>query len=166
MRTGLRLMSFRASTKKLAATLVCMSAAALAGCGLGVDDVQLNGKLFDAVGLNNKAERAEPKLKERSAIVMPPNVAALPEPGVNPDRDIATGSIAEVRDHDEVRQVTKADLERKQAEYCKKHYDDAKAHGDNDVDLAEGPLGPCRGSIFSAIKKINGSGEPQLQEGQ
>jgi hypothetical protein len=159
-------MSFRTSTKKIAAALACVSAAALAGCGLGVDDVQLNGKLFDAVGLNNKAEKTEPKLKERSAIVMPPNVAALPEPGVNPDRDIATGSIAEVRDHDETRQITKADLERQQAEYCKKNYEDAKAHGDNNADLAEGPLGPCRGSVLSAIKNINGSGEPALQEGQ
>ena len=54
----------------------------------------------------------------------------------------------------------KADLERQQAEYCKKNYEDAKAHGDETAaDLAAGPLGPCRGSVLTAIEKWNKSEE-------
>lgn len=148
--------------------IVVASACGLFLAGCGADDVQFNGKIFDAVGLgdSNKSQRKEPKLVERTPIVLPPNVAQLPEPGANPDRDIATGSISEVKDHDEVRKQGQADLERQQAEYCKKNYEDAKVHGDQNADLASGPLGPCRGSVLSAIKKINGGGEPETQEGQ
>jgi len=49
--------------------------------------------------------------------------------------------------------VSKAELEKQQAEYCKVHYDQARAQGDNNADLATGPLGPCQQSIFSAVKK-------------
>lgn len=54
----------------------------LGGCGgFSAGDIQFEGKIFDAVGLNGaNARREEPKLKKRAPIVLPPD-AKLPEPG-------------------------------------------------------------------------------------
>ena len=128
--------------------------ASFAGCGI-VDDVQLNGKLFDAVGLNSTGSvKKEPVVAERSALVVPPGLDKLPVPGSN--GAAAANAVPGVEDYDAKRQVSQADLEKKQAEYCKVHYDQAKQQGDGNADLAEGPMGPCRASVFSAVKKWNG----------
>lgn len=120
----------------------------LAGCA--VDDVELNGKLFDAVGLNTKGEKREPKIAARAPLVMPPDAQRVPEPGTPPEG--AAADVAALADPDAMAKTSKAELERQQAEYCKKNYELAKAHGDADADLATGPLGPCKGSVITAIK--------------
>jgi hypothetical protein len=48
------------------------------------DGIELNGKLFDAVGISSAAldaKKSEPKLAERAPLVLPPDVNRLPEPG-------------------------------------------------------------------------------------
>lgn len=133
-----------------------LAIAALGGCGM--DDIQLNGKIFDAVGINDTGSvKKEAKLRERSPLVVPPGLDKLPEPGTSGAAQAA--GIAEIKDYDATKQTTKADLERQQAAYCKVHYEQAKALGDNDADTAAGPLGPCRASVFTAIKEYNKSGE-------
>lgn len=132
----------------------CLSAV-LAGCG-GVDDIQLNGKVFDALGVNTSSvNRDTPELKPRSGIVVPPNLSSLPEPGSG---KAAEPVLADVQDYDEKRTVSRADLERQQAEYCQKHYEDAKVHGDQDVGLVEGPLGRCQKSILNLVGNVTGGG--------
>jgi hypothetical protein len=134
--------------------------ASFAGCGI-VDDVQLNGKIFDAVGLNSTGSvKKEAKVAERSPLVVPPGLDKLPQPGSN--GAALANVIPGVEDHDAKRQVSQADLEQKQAEYCKVHYEQAKQHGDNNADLAEGPMGPCRASVTTSLKKwTGGAEEPQ-----
>jgi hypothetical protein len=125
-------------------------AVALSGCGF--DGVELNGKIFDAVGLNTgSTQPTVPKLKERAPLVVPPGLEALPEPGSG------KAAVAElpVQDHDAIKNLSKNELERQQAEYCDKHYRLAKAHGDESADSIKGPLGPCRGSVLTAIGNIN-----------
>jgi len=125
---------------------------ALAACG--VDDIQLNGKVFDALGVNTSSvDKGTPKIAARSGIVVPPNLSSLPEPGSGTAQQPVIG---DVKDYDASRQTTQADLEKQQADYCKVHYEDAKIHGDQDAVLAEGPLGPCRASIMNMVKKVNG----------
>ena len=64
------------------AYLAILLAATLAGCSGGDSGVELNGKLFDAVGLSGTAKKsAEPKLAERAPLVPPPRTDALPTPG-------------------------------------------------------------------------------------
>ncbi len=130
-------------------------ACALVFGGCSADEVELNGKIFDAVGLNTKTKAVEPKLAARAPLVMPPNPERVPEPGL-PAEGQAT-DIAALQDPDATAQTTRAELERQQAEYCKKNYELAKAHGDNDADLATGPLGPCKPSILTAIKQWTGN---------
>jgi hypothetical protein len=124
---------------------------AVAGCS--ADDVEFNGKIFDVMGLNNNTKSAEPKLAERAPIVMPPNLERVPEPGTPPE---AMGEVAALNDPDKAAQTSQAELQRRQAEYCKVNYEQAKARGDDNADLATGPLGPCRTSIVNSMKAWSG----------
>ena len=133
----------------------------LAGCSS--DDIQFNGGIFDAVGLSDagKAKGGDPKLAERAPLVVPPSLDRLPAPG----EAAQPAQIADIKDPDAEKKLSQAELEAKQAEYCKVNYDDAIKHGDEATAVnAEGPMGPCRKSVLSAIKKWNEEGE--TTEGQ
>jgi hypothetical protein len=128
---------------------------ALAGVGgCSADDVQLNGKIFDAAGLTtSSAPKKTPKLAERAPLIVPPSLDKLPDPGTGE----ATAAIGDVKDHDDKYKVSRADQEREQAAYCKIHYEDAKIRGDQDYETAAGPLGRCRGSVLNIISNVNKS---------
>ncbi len=127
----------------------------LSGCS--ADDVALNGKVFDAMGMNTASVKKTPKLKERSAILVPPNLDRLPEPGSGGDQP----ALADVQDYDAKRVASYNDLERQQEAYCKVHYHDAKIHGDQDAVLATGPLGPCQGSALRLMQEPKSDGDEQ-----
>ncbi len=134
----------------------------LAGCG-GFDGVQLNGKVFDAMGLNGDGgPQGDPKMAARQPLVVPPGLEALPPPGSG---KAEAPTLAEIQDPDRKIKVSQADLEKKQAEYCKKNYEEAKMRGDQSADTATGPLGPCHGSIFNAVKKWT-TGSTNSEEGE
>jgi hypothetical protein len=125
--------------------------ALLGGCA---DEIQLEGKIFDAVGIGaNAPKSAEPKMAARSPLVLPPNNDRIPEPGT--PAEAAAADIASLDDPDKKAVASKAELEKQQAAYCKVHYEEARARGDDNADLAEGPLGPCRASVLTAIEKWN-----------
>jgi hypothetical protein len=127
-------------------------AALVAGCSAG--DVELNGKIFDAMGMTaSKQSGKDPNLVARAPIVLPPSMERLPEPGEATE----TASILDMRDADEQKVANQAELERKQAEYCKVHYEQVKQRGDASADNAKGPLGECRPSIFTSLQKWNKS---------
>ena len=132
---------------------------AFGASGCSMDDVQLNGGIFDVVGLSDAAKAksgSEPKIAARAPLVVPPSLDRLPEPGSEEAAENA--EIAGIRDYDAVRTASKKDLERQQAEYCKVNYEQKKVQG-QDVDFVEGPLGPCRKSALTAIQKWNSSDE-------
>lgn len=127
-------------------------AVVLAACSAG--DVELNGKVFDAMGMTaNKQSGKDPKMAARAPIVLPPSLDKLPEPGEATE----TASIPDVRDAEEQKVANKADLERQHAEYCRVHYEQAKQRGDASADTVKGPLGECRPSIFTSLQKWNKS---------
>ncbi|MGQ0457856.1 MAG: hypothetical protein ACT4OU_12440 [Hyphomicrobium sp.] len=130
-----------------------VSAAALSLSACGYDGVELNGKIFDVVGLNTgSVKSADPKMKDRAPLVVPPGLESLPEPGSG---QVAASDSLPITDHDAGKALTRADLEKAQAEYCAKNYDPNKALSDDTITLAKGPLGDCRPSILSAIGKMN-----------
>ncbi len=137
--------------------LAAVLGAGLVVAGCGADDIELNGKIFDALGVSGaqKSKGEDAKLAARNGIVIPPNTGSLPQPGsggsVQADADLAF-----INDPDRKKTVNKADLERRQAAFCKEHYELPKARGDTSVDSVEGPAGPCRPTLMSAIKKWNG----------
>jgi hypothetical protein len=142
-----------------ASLLASFGAALLAISGCGYDGVQLNGKIFDVVGLSgNNAPQGEPKMAVRQPLVMPPETetAALPQPGSG---RAGQPTLAEIEDPDRKAKVSQSDLERQQAAYCKVHYEDAIARGDSSADAASGPLGSCHPSILTGVKKWMTSGK-------
>lgn len=136
--------------------MVSAAALLLGGCSAG--DVELNGKVFDYLGVSPSAQTKtkEPKLADRGGLVVPPSLDRLPAPGSEAAAEDA--QLAEINDPDRKKVADKAELERQQAEYCKVHYEQALARGDQTAaDLAAGPLGACRPSIFTALQKWNKS---------
>jgi hypothetical protein len=120
----------------------------LAGCG--TDGLELNGKIFDLIGVSDaaqKSNRSEPKLTERTGLVMPPDANRLPEPGSGGEPDIA----AEVNDPDRKKVAVAAERARLHKAYCSgditwKERALKKDGADNNVS----PYGPCSvlGNIF------------------
>lgn len=149
------------ASRSVLSVVVGVSALFLGGCG-GFDGVQLNGKVFDAMGLNSTSSTSDPKLAQRTGLVVPPNTGALPEPGSRPDAEAP--DVAALQDPDKTQKVSQAEKERQQAEYCKVNYEMAKARGDDNADLATGPLGPCRGSAITALQNWNKGEKDDEQE--
>lgn len=120
-----------------------------AGCDGGVE---LNGKIFDAMGVSgNGSNSAEPKMAQRTGLVVPPSTGSLPVPGSQQQAEAP--EVAAINDPDKLAQVSQAEKQRQQDEYCKVHYEQAKQRGDDNADLAEGPLGPCKGSVLTGLAK-------------
>jgi hypothetical protein len=133
--------------------------ALMAGCSAG--DVQLNGKLFDALGsvTGASATQGDVKVAPRAGLVVPPNLQNLPAPG---SQAVPDGQMAEIVDHDRKKVVDKSALMAQQAEYCKVNYEQAKQRGDTTTaDLAVGPMGSCRPSAMGLIDEINIGGGKQ-----
>ena len=147
-------MSLKLIAKYALPASILLCATGLSGCG--ADDIQLNGKIFDAVGLNTGSVKSkEPVLKERAPLIVPPALDRLPEPGSS---SAASDGLQGVQDYDAKRNTGKAELAKQQAEYCKANYEPAKQRGDDNADLVVGPLGPCRGTVLSIFNKANTDG--------
>ncbi len=132
---------------------------AFGASGCSMDDVQFNGGVFDMVGLSDAARTnnsSEPKVAARAPLVVPPSLDRLPQPGS--EEAAENSDIAGIQDYDAAKTASKEELERQQAEYCKVNYEQAKTRGE-EVDFVAGPLGPCRKSVLTAIKKWNNSDE-------
>ena len=134
--------------RSAASFLAACLALGVAGCSS--DDIQFNGGIFDAVGLNDAKPKGDPKLAERAPLVVPPSLDRLPAPGEAP----ASAQIADIKDHDAAKQLSREEQEKQQAAYCEKNYEDPMRRGE-EVSMVEGPLGPCRKSVLTAIKKWN-----------
>ncbi len=123
---------------------------ALPGCG-GLDGVDFNGKIFDAVGLTGSlSKRAEPRTEARAPLVLPPASEQLPEPG-----QLAAGPaqphIAWPDDPDKKRAASESAKKTAQTEFCRDGNWKEKAMGD-EIASRDGPTGTC-GSIFSVLGK-------------
>lgn len=142
-------------SNKLAVVFALTMSVAVAGCGLGVDDVELNGGVFDALGVGSnskKVARDDVTLKPRAPLVLPPGMERLPAPGTSVAA--ANPELLTIADPDEVPEIDRAAQEKAQQEYCDKNYREYE-HGS---EFVKGPLGPCRKSVMTAVQKWN-SGE-------
>ncbi|MDX2156817.1 MAG: hypothetical protein SFW09_09930 [Hyphomicrobiaceae bacterium] len=132
---------------------VVASLAGVAGCGGGLNDVEFNGKIFDAVGLTGAlGKKAEPKTEARAPLVLPPSGQSLPAPGeltANAPPPPAATNEAWPQDPDQ-KKLASADAKKQQQDsYCQDGNWKKKAHKD-EIGADEGPHGRCN-SIFSFI---------------
>ncbi len=121
----------------------------LSACAPG--DVELNGKLFDAVGVGSGSQtsRGTPKLAARSPLVVPPSLERLPPPET---ASVAQNDASFPVDPETRSSASAAEMNRRQAAYCKEHYDKPLALGDQfRAQSAKGPLGPCAPSALNAL---------------
>jgi len=136
------------SGRRLAVGIVLL---ALPGCG-GIDGVEFNGKVFDAVGLTGAlGKKEEPRTEPRAPLVLPPATERLPEPGESAGPAPVQTAQAWPNDPDKQRAANETAKKQAQAEYCRDGNWKEKAMGD-DMAMAKGPSGSC-GSIFTAISK-------------
>ena len=154
--------------RRAGATALAAMGCALVMAGCSADDVAFNGKVFDAVGIGgSKTKAVEPKMVARAPLVVPPGVERLPAPGEQPEAQTGQTELAALNDPEKIDRAKKADLERQQVEYCKKHYEEPKLHGNLDVDEVEGPLGLCRAtfaSVWDNFTKKNEGQEGQVEK--
>ncbi len=145
------------------ATAAAVACLGLSGCGAG--DVELNGKIFDALGVSSATQQksGDPKVAARNGLVMPPSTGSLPVPGSGPPPE-AEADLAFINDPDRKKTVDKTELARRQEEYCKVHYEQAKARGDTSADSAVGPAGACRPTFLSAMKMFQGDKKDDDEE--
>lgn len=134
------------------ASLVVAVSAGLPGCG-GIDGLELNGKLFDAVGLSpDSFKKTEPKTDARAPLVLPPDANRLPEPGAVPQAVPTTLAQDPSWPKDpEALKLADADAKKRaHDEYCKNGNWRDKAVK-NETATGVGPNGSCSNSIFSAV---------------
>jgi hypothetical protein len=102
----------------LAAGLAVGATLLLAGCG--GDGVELNGRIFDMLGVSSAAQEAnrrEPKMAPRQGLVLPPSTASLPAPGAGGAAD-APDPGQDLRDPDRQRRLALAERDRLHKAYC------------------------------------------------
>jgi hypothetical protein len=126
------------------ALIVMVAGVPLAGCS-GIDGVDLNGRVFDMLGVSNAAQEAgkrEPRLEPRQGLVVPPTVtAALPSPGSgavpDPNQD--------VRDHDQQKRLAAAERARLHKAYCSGEmtWKERATNRDARDATPTSPYGPC-----------------------
>jgi hypothetical protein len=139
----------------LISTAFAVLAAGLAGCG--TDGVELNGKIFDAMGVSPSAQaasRREPKLTDRAPLVMPPNTARLPEPGA--DAEGAVDVSTQLNDPERKKQMAAAERDKLHKAYCsgeatwKERATSRPGYGQEDAPRS--PYGSC-GALGEYLKQ-------------
>ncbi len=122
------------------------------GCSMG--DVELNGGIFDLMGVSSKtqARAREPKLAQRAPLVLPPNSDRLPDPEAGGPQVAAAGDQNWPVDPDQKRKSSAQQAADAQAAYCNDGNWKSKAVRD-DVAASQGPNGGCSPSILSGLKK-------------
>ena len=130
----------------LASTLV------LAGCG-GIDGVELNGKVFDWLGVSAASQdKREPKMEDRAPLVVPPSLARLPEPGSG---KAGSEEVASLNDPELRKQAAARERQRLHEAYCRGEIQwKDKAFKPQEAGAYRSPYGPC-GLFGNATTNIN-----------
>ena len=87
----------------------------------GIDSVEVNAPLLDAVGLNLTGKpKPEPDLPDRAPLVVPPTAEKLPEPGERPVQVAAAANGEQwPQDPDLMRKEAEERAAAERREYCK-----------------------------------------------
>jgi hypothetical protein len=125
----------------------------LSGCADGVD---LNGKVFDWMGVSpaaQEARRREPRIAERTPLVIPPDANRLPEPGSEP----APQANMVWPDDPEQRKAREAqERQRLHMAYCRGDIQwKERAMNPNAAGAPRSPYGPCPSLIGDMTSNIN-----------
>ena len=146
----------RLSRNRLIAAAFMVLGACLAGCGSdgGIDGIEVNSKLLDAVGLSgNPFKKEEPKTTSRAPLVLPPDSKRLPEPGAAPLAEpvALAADPAWPKDPDKIRAANAEAKKREEAERCRGDKDWKQRATKDEWAMAQQSCGLLNGIIGSAI---------------
>ena len=137
-----------ASTAALAATLV------LGGCS---DGLEVNGKLFDWMGISTSAleqGKREPQVAARAPLVLPPNSNRLPAPGSEQEQDPT--NIAALNDPDRKKAAAAKERERLHQAYCRGEIQwKERVQRPDDSAVNRSPYGPCSTMLGDTLSNVN-----------
>lgn len=130
------------------AAVAVTSALALSACS---DGIQLEGKVFDWMGISSSALDAksrDPKMAARAPLVVPPNTNRLPEPGSGKSDDT---DLAALNDPERKKQAAAKERERLHLAYCRGEIQwKERALEPDKAGANRSPYGPCPG-LFSGM---------------
>lgn len=139
-------------SRRFGALAALALAMAVSGCS---DGVELNGKLFDMMGVSAAAQAAkstEPTMPVRTGLVLPPDSSRLPEPGSGQAADTAsqtvTASVVDPETKKEQAAKDRAELHRR---YCSGELSWKDRAFDPSAPPTS-PYGPC-GMMQDALQK-------------
>jgi len=135
----------RHGLKRASLAAALAAAIGVGGCG-GVDGVELNGAMFDWLGVSpasQAARRHEPTLADRAPLVIPPDVGKLPDPGSGQKPTVAMAW----PDDPEARKAREAaERERLHLAYCSGEIQwKERALDPQGAHVRRSPFGPCPG---------------------
>lgn len=143
------------SLPRLCAALAIAATLSLGGCG-GVDGVELNGKMFDMMGISPaamNANKTDPKVADRPPLVLPPNAGNLPEPGSG---KTVAGELNWPADPEQKKIAAAAERDRQHQAYCRGDIQwKEKAMNSPNAPANRSPHGPCSalGSVADGMTK-------------
>ena len=147
--------NLRARSRARGFALAMASGLVLSGCADG--GLELNGKVFDWIGISPSAiaaRRDEPKLAERAPLVLPPNSTRLPEPGSGQTAQTAQtaqSTTAWPDDPDQRKSREAKERERLHLAYCRGDIQwKDRAMDPQGINVPKSPYGPCP-SLFGDI---------------
>jgi hypothetical protein len=131
-------------------SLVAGLAVALSGCAAG--DVEMNGALFDYLGMGKAGPAKASQAADRQGLVLPPSLDRLPEPGSGAATAAATQVAMPVNPETKAL-VNVAEQKKQQAAYCDKAM--MKAKLTKEIGPVPGPFGSCNPSALEALNGEN-----------
>jgi hypothetical protein len=122
----------------------------LSGCAAG--DVEMNGAIFDYIGLGKAAPEKASQAPERQGLVLPPSLDRLPPPGSGAANAATTQVALPVNPEARVNAAA-GQQAAEQEKYCEKAL--ARAKLTRDLTIVQGPYGSCTPSALTALTGSN-----------
>jgi hypothetical protein len=132
-----------------AGMLACI-AVGLSGCASG--DVEMNGALFDYLGMGKAGPAKASQAADRQGLVLPPSLDRLPEPGSGAVTAAATQVAMPVNPETKAL-VNVAEQKKQQTAACDKAMMTAKMN--KEIGPVQGPFGQCNPSALQALTGAN-----------
>ena len=111
-------MPLRQYLRQISTAAAFAAGLALGGCS-NIDGFELNGKLFDMMGISSASQdktQRDPKMADRPPLVVPPSVTRLPEPGSG---KTTSEDVAALNDPELRKQAAAKERERLHLAYCR-----------------------------------------------
>jgi hypothetical protein len=146
-------MQIRQRWRVISASVALAGAVSVGGCGS--DGLELNGALFDWMGVSSAAQQArkvEPKLADRAPLVIPPDTTRLPDPGAGQTAAAQSWPL----DSEQRKVADVKERERLHMAYCRGEIQwKDRALDPQKSGVNRSPYGPCPSLVSGAASNVD-----------